>query len=43
MESDPVDPSVAVRLLDERVWYRFRIDDPNEERLYFVNIANVQR
>jgi hypothetical protein len=42
-ESEPVDESVALRLLDESVWYRFRIDDPDEERLYFVNVANIRR
>lgn len=42
-ESEPVDESVALRLLDESMWYRFRIDDPHEERLYFVNVANIRR
>lgn len=42
-ESEPVDKSVALRLLDESMWYRFRIDDPHEERLYFVNVANIRR
>ncbi|MGO9976160.1 MAG: hypothetical protein ACLP01_25830 [Solirubrobacteraceae bacterium] len=42
-ESEPVDTSVALRLLDESMWYRFRIDDPHEERLYFVNVENIRR
>jgi len=41
-ESEPVQQTVALRLLDESAWYRFRIDDPDEERLYYVNVANVR-
>lgn len=40
-DPDPVERSTAVTLLDDTRWYRFRIDDPDEERLYFINVDNL--
>ncbi len=31
----------ALLLLQDPRWYRFRLDEPNEERLYFVNVDNI--
>ncbi|MDX6199527.1 MAG: hypothetical protein QOJ79_2678 [Actinomycetota bacterium] len=31
----------AERLLTDERWFRFRLDEEDEERLYFVNVANV--
>jgi hypothetical protein len=41
-EPQPVPIAEGVELLQNAVWYRFRIDDPHEERLYFVNVDNLQ-
>jgi hypothetical protein len=41
-DSSPVPAREAQALLQERSWYRFRLADPDEERLYFVNAENVR-
>jgi hypothetical protein len=28
-------------LLQDLRWYRFRLEEPDEERLYFVNVENI--
>jgi hypothetical protein len=38
----PVSATQAVELLNEDRWYSFRIDDTDEERLYFVNVENIR-
>jgi hypothetical protein len=38
----PVPAEEGVALLHNSEWYRFRTDDPDEERLYFVNVDNLQ-
>jgi len=40
-ESDPVPLAEGLELLNDPKWYRFRLDEPGEERLYFVNADNV--
>jgi hypothetical protein len=40
-DPEPVERSIAVALLADSRWYRFRIDDPDEERLYFINVHNL--
>ena len=32
----------ALQLLKEPRWFSFRADEPNEERLYFVNVQNIR-
>jgi hypothetical protein len=32
----------GLRLLEDSAWYRFRADDPDEERLYFINVDNLR-
>lgn len=29
------------RLLEDARWYRYRLDEPGEERLFFVNVDNI--
>ncbi len=41
-DSEPVSTLEALRLLKEQRWYSFRIADPHEERLYFVNVRNIR-
>lgn len=41
-DPEPVPSSVAVELLREPGWYSFDVGDPDEERLYFVNVLNVR-
>ena len=31
----------AEALLQDSRWFRFRLDEPAEERLYFVNVENI--
>jgi len=31
----------AALLLEEPRWYRFRLDERDEERLYYVNVDNI--
>jgi hypothetical protein len=39
---EPVPSSVAIELLREPGWYAFHVGDPDEERLYFVNVLNLR-
>jgi hypothetical protein len=43
-DPDPprVSPEEAVQLLPDRAWFSFHIDDPNEQRLWFVNVENIR-
>jgi hypothetical protein len=41
-DPEPVPREETVRLLSDPAWFGFRIDDPNEERLYFVNVENIR-
>lgn len=41
-DPEPVSREEAVQLLGDPVWFRYRIDDPDEERLYFVNVENIR-
>ena len=42
-DEDPaaVPAAEALELLRDPRWYSFRVDDPNEERLFFVNVRNI--
>ena len=43
---DPDPPRItaadALELLRDEKWYRFRIDEPDEERLQYINVANLR-
>ena len=41
-ESQPVATEEGLKLLTAEKWYRFRLDEPEEERLYFVNVDNIR-
>jgi len=43
-DADPevVSPHEAAELLKDEQWYSFRVNDPQEERLYFVNVENIR-
>lgn len=41
-EPDPVPDGEARRLLDDPLWYTYGSDDPDEERLSFVNVDNIK-
>jgi hypothetical protein len=43
-DADPQAVSTAdgIELLKDLRWYSFHIDDPREERLYFVNVKNIR-
>jgi hypothetical protein len=41
-ELQPVATEEGLKLLTDEKWYRFRLDEPNEERLYFVNVDNIR-
>jgi hypothetical protein len=41
-DPSPVSAHEARALLQDRRWYRFRLDEPDEERLSFVNAENVR-
>jgi hypothetical protein len=38
----PVPVEEGLKLLQNSAWYHFRTDEPDEERLYFVNINNLR-
>jgi hypothetical protein len=38
----PVGLSEALNLLRDRYWYTYHLDDPQEQRLFFVNVDNIQ-
>jgi hypothetical protein len=40
-ESEPVSTPEALDLLTDSKWFTYRLDDPNEVRLYFVNVDNI--
>ncbi len=42
-EPQPVPVEEGLKLLQDSVWYRFRTDEPNEERMYFINVNNLRR
>jgi hypothetical protein len=41
-EPSPLTTTEALSLLNDPYWLRFHTDDPQEERLYFVNVANIR-
>ena len=43
-DSEPheLDTNEALRLLPDRRWYSVHTDDPDEERLSYVNVLNIR-
>jgi hypothetical protein len=41
-DPDEITSEAASALLDDPRWYRFRTEDPGEERMYVVNTENVR-
>jgi hypothetical protein len=42
IDPERVPDATALELLKQPQWYSFHVDDDQEERLYFVNVANIQ-
>jgi hypothetical protein len=38
----PVAADQAAELLGDPAWYSFHLEDPDEERLYFINVKNLR-
>ena len=41
-DPSPVPTQEAVELLKNPWWYTFHLDDPAEERVFFVNVDNIR-
>jgi hypothetical protein len=41
-DPSPVLTQEAVELLKDPRWYKFHIEDPAEERIFFVNVDNIR-
>jgi hypothetical protein len=40
-DPQPVPPAEALVLLEDPAWFAFHLEDPDEQRLSFVNVENV--